>query len=314
MKKIYSHEPVLYQEIIHALNPSSGGRYVDGTIGAGGHASGILMACEPDGELLGMDIDPQAVSLARQNLQKFGARVRIIPASYTTLSSHLAEIGWEKINGMVLDLGASSMQFDDPDRGFSFQVDSDLDMRFEPSNFINANKVVNDLSETELADLLFKYGEEPKSRQIARAIIQARPITGTVQLARVISSVYSSRGKIHPATRSFQAIRIAVNDELKAIETVLPQAINALAPGGRLAVISFHSLEDRIAKSYFRQESRDCICPPKQPVCTCGHKASVREINRRPIMASEEEIQRNPRARSAKLRIVEKLDKKNENH
>jgi 16S rRNA (cytosine1402-N4)-methyltransferase len=313
MNKIYSHEPVLYQEIIHALNPSRDGRYVDGTLGAGGHSARILEASEPNGELLGLDVDPQALSLARQNLHKFGTRVKIMLASYTTLSSLLTEIGWKKINGMVLDLGASSIQFDDPSRGFSFQVDGDLDMRFDPSNSRTAKEVVNEYSETDLADLLFKYGEEPKSRQIARAIVQARPIKGTVQLASVISSVYSSRGKIHPATRSFQAIRIVVNDELKAIESVLPQAIDALIPGGRLAVISFHSLEDRIVKLYFRQESRDCICPPRQPVCTCNHKATVQEIDRRPIVASKDEIQRNPRARSAKLRIVEKLDKENEN-
>jgi 16S rRNA (cytosine1402-N4)-methyltransferase len=170
--------------------------------------------------------------------------------------------------------------------------------------------VVNEYSESDLADILYRFGEEPKSKSIAHAIVQARPINGTVQLASVISSVYSSRGKIHPATKSFQAIRIEVNSELDAIESVLPQATAALSEGGRLAVISFHSLEDRIIKSYFRLESKDCICPPKQPVCTCGHKATLREINRKPIMASDEEIQRNPRSRSAKLRIVEKLDTK----
>ena len=310
MNKVYSHQPVLYQEIIHALNPFSGGRFVDGTLGAGGHASGILEASGPEGELLGLDVDPQAINLASRNLQEFGSRVRIMLSSYTALLSCLSEIGWEKIDGMVLDLGASSMQFDNPDSGFSFQSDGELDMRFDPSNSRTAHVVVNEYSESDLADILYRFGEEPKSKSIAHAIVQARPINGTVQLASVISSVYSSRGKIHPATKSFQAIRIEVNSELDAIESVLPQATAALSEGGRLAVISFHSLEDRIIKSYFRLESKDCICPPKQPVCTCGHKAILREINRKPIMASDEEIQRNPRSRSAKLRIVEKLDTK----
>ena len=310
MNKVYSHQPVLYQEIIHALNPFSGGRFVDGTLGAGGHASGILEASGPEGELLGLDVDPQAINLASRNLQEFGSRVRIMLSSYTALLSCLSEIGWEKIDGMVLDLGASSMQFDNPDSGFSFQSDGELDMRFDPSNSRTAHVVVNEYSESDLADILYRFGEEPKSKSIAHAIVQARPINGTVQLASVISSVYSSRGKIHPATKSFQAIRIEVNSELDAIESVLPQATAALIKGGRLAVISFHSLEDRIIKSYFRLESKDCICPPKQPVCTCGHKATLREINRKPIMASDEEIQRNPRSRSAKLRIVEKLDTK----
>ena len=310
MNKVYSHQPVLYQEIIHALNPFSGGRFVDGTLGAGGHASGILEASGPEGELLGLDVDPQAINLASRNLQEFGSRVRIMLSSYTALLSCLSEIGWEKIDGMVLDLGASSMQFDNPDSGFSFQSDGELDMRFDPSNSRTAHMVVNEYSESDLADILYRFGEEPKSKSIAHAIVQARPINGTVQLASVISSVYSSRGKIHPATKSFQAIRIEVNSELDAIESVLPQATAALIKGGRLAVISFHSLEDRIIKSYFRLESKDCICPPKQPVCTCGHKATLREINRKPIMASDEEIQRNPRSRSAKLRIVEKLDTK----
>ncbi|MFC2065309.1 16S rRNA (cytosine(1402)-N(4))-methyltransferase RsmH [Chloroflexota bacterium] len=307
MKERYSHEPVLYQEIIHALNPSSGGRYVDGTLGAAGHAIGILKNSDPDGELLGLDVDPQALEIAKQRLQNFGTRVKIIKASYTTLATRLSDISWERINGMILDLGASSMQFDNPVRGFSFQENGDLDMRFDPSGTRSADHLINGLSESELADLLFKYGEEPKSRQIAREIVKARPIKGTEHLVRVISSVSPSRRKIHPATRSFQAIRIAVNDELRSIELVLPQSIEALIPGGRLAVISFHSLEDRIVKSYFRQESKDCICSRRLPVCSCGHKASVREINRHPIMASEDEIRRNPRARSAKLRIAEKL-------
>ena len=180
-------------------------------------------------------------------------------------------------------------------------------MRFDPANPLTAAHLVNELPEAELADILFRYGEEPRSWQISKSIIKARPITNTVQLAEVIKSVNPSHDRIHPATRTFQALRIAVNDELMEIEKVLPQAINALVVGGRLAVISFHSLEDRIVKSYFKQEIRDCICPPRQPICTCGHKASIREVNRKPITPSDVEISQNPRSRSAKLRIVEKL-------
>ena len=301
------HIPVLFQDIILALNPKSAGRYVDGTLGAGGHAAGILEASAPDGEILGLDVDPQALEIARKNLSKFSARTILLQASYTSLTEQLAKLGWTTIDGMVLDLGASSMQFDTPERGFSFQNAGELDMRFDPSNALTAAHLVNDLSESELADLIFRYGEEPRSRQIAKAIVAARPITSTVQLAEIITSINPSREKIHPATRTFMALRIAINDELTAIENVLPQAIQALSVGGRLAVISFHSLEDRLVKSFFRQESKDCLCPPRQPMCTCRHKASIRELNRRPIVPTDQESSSNPRARSAKLRVVEKI-------
>lgn len=208
---------------------------------------------------------------------------------------------------MLLDLGASSMQFDTPARGFSFQAEGKLDMRFSPENSLTASHLVNDLSESELANLIFQYGEEPRSRQIAKAILAARPISSTLQLAEVITSISPTREKLHPATRTFMALRIAVNDELTSIEKVLPQAILALAPGGRLAILSFHSLEDRLVKRFFRQESKDCLCPPRQPLCTCGHKASIRELNRRPLIPADQESSNNPRARSAKLRVVEKI-------
>lgn len=302
-----AHIPVLYQDIILALNPKRRGRYVDGTLGAGGHAIGILNASAPDGELLGLDVDPEALKIARKNLAEFGKRSTLIQASYTTLKDQLAKLGWPTIDGMVLDLGASSMQFDTPGRGFSFQTTGELDMRFDPTNALTAAHLVNELPESELADLIFRYGEEPRSRQIAKAIIAARPIANTTQLAQVIASSNPVRDKLHPATRTFMAIRIAVNGELTAIEKVLPQAINALSKGGRLAVISFHSLEDRLVKVFFRQESKDCLCPPRQPMCTCGHKASIRELNRRPLIPTEHEASFNPRARSAKLRVAEKI-------
>jgi 16S rRNA (cytosine1402-N4)-methyltransferase len=304
---ISAHQPVLYQEIIHALRPKSGARYVDGTIGAGGHAAGLLAESEPGGLLLGLDVDPQALGLARQKLAPFGERAWIKKASYTSLPDQLAEMGWDSVDGILLDLGASSMQFDTPERGFSFLVDGPLDMRFDPSNPLTAAKIVNEWPEQELANLLFRYGEEPAARRIARAIVTARPVGGTRHLAAVIERVQPRRGPHHPATQTFQALRIAVNGELEAVEKILPLAVQALGPGGRLAIISFHSLEDRLVKDYFRRESKDCICPPRQPICTCGHKANIKEITRRPITPTEAEINQNSRARSAKLRVAEKL-------
>lgn len=302
-----AHVPVLYHEIIHALCPVTQGLYVDGTVGAGGHAWGILESSSPDGKLMGLDLDPQALALAQKRLAPFGERVILRQASYTSLAEQIATLGWPAVDGIVLDLGLSSMQLDTPGRGFSFRVEAPLDMRFDPQGYVTAADLVNGLPEAELADLIYRYGEEPRSRPIARAIMNRRPLHTTLELAQVVAGVIKpERGKIHPATRTFQALRIAVNDELRSIETVLPRAMNALAPGGRLAVISFHSLEDRIVKTYFRRESQDCLCPPKQPVCTCGHKASLREISRRPIRPEENETINNPRARSARLRIAEK--------
>jgi len=301
------HQPVLYHEIIHALQPKNAGHYVDGTLGAGGHARGILEACTPEGRLLGLDVDPQALALARENLAPYGQRAHLLQASYDSLTETLREIGWDKVDGILLDLGLSSMQLDTPERGFSFQQDAPLDMRFDPASPTSAADLVNTLPQDELADLIYRYGEERASRRIAQAIVRARPLQTTRQLAAVIETVSKRKGRVHPATQTFQALRIAVNDELDRVANVLPQAVAALTSGGRLAIISFHSLEDRIVKEYFRRESRDCICPPRQPVCTCGHKAMLKEISRKPIIPGEAEITANPRARSAKLRIAEKL-------
>ena len=302
------HASVLYQEIILALRPSRGGRYVDGTLGAGGHAQGILEASAPTGRLLGLDLDPQALELAHQRLAVFGERAILIQASYLMLKEQLASLEWQTIDGMVLDLGLSSMQLDTPERGFSFRSDGPLDMRFGPDIDVRAASIVNTTSETELANLIYQYGEERHSRAIAKAIVKARPIDTTQQLAFVVAGVVPKRrSRVHPATRTFQALRIATNKELDAVEQILPLAVSVLAPGGRLAVISFHSLEDRLVKTYFRQESRDCICPPEMPICTCGHRASVELITRKPIRPSEEEVNRNARSRSARLRVVEKL-------
>lgn len=307
------HRSVLYHEIILALRPTNAGYYVDATVGAGGHAHGILEASAPEGRLLGFDLDPNALALARERLAEFSDRAILVEASYTTLQEQLRALGWKTVQGILIDLGVSSMQLDNPERGFSFQGDGPLDMRFGPTQPITAEDIVNGWGEHDLADIIWRYGEEQQSRRIARAIIQARPLRTTGELANVIARAAGGRKasaswtRIHPATRTFQALRIAVNQELQAVETVLPQAAAALAPGGRLAVISFHSLEDRIVKQFFRRESKDCICPPEQPVCTCGHKATLVELNRRPIEAAEEESRSNPRARSARLRVAERL-------
>jgi len=302
------HIPVLYKEIIHALQPKRGGLYVDGTLGAGGHARGILEACAPDGLLLGLDVDPQALALARETLAPYEGRIHLAQASYTTLAKQLASLSWDAVDGILLDLGASSMQFDAPERGFSFQQDGPLDMRFGPHALRNAADIVNAWDEKELADLIFRYGEDPKARRIARAIVSNRPLQTTRELAAVVERASPRRGgRIHPATQTFQALRIAVNEELSALEEVLPQAVASLKRGGRLAVISFHSLEDRLVKEFFREQSGRRFNPPYERIYEEEREAVVKIVNKKPITASEEEARSNPRARSAKLRIVEKL-------
>ncbi len=301
------HLSVLYHESILAIKPKPGGLYIDATLGAGGHARGILEHSSPDGRLLGLDPDPQALELAARNLASFGGRAIIVQSSYLEMEKRISEQGWAAVDGILFDLGVSSMQLDTAERGFSFMADGLLDMRFDPRQNVTAADLVNDLPEEELARIIWSYGEENQSRRIARAIVMARPLKTTIELAAVILKVFGGkRGRVHPATKTFQALRIAVNEELSAVEKALPMAISALKPGGRLAVIAFHSLEDRLVKQFFRRESRDCICPPHQLVCTCGHKASIQEVNRRPIIATEEEVTGNSRARSARLRIVEK--------
>ena len=309
------HIPVLYHEVIRALKPRQAGFYVDGTLGAGGHAYGILEASSPDGRLLGLDVDPAALALARERLAIFADRVTYAQTSYHLLREQLERLGWSNVDGIVLDLGLSSMQIGSPERGFSFQIDAPLDMRFNQQNELTAADLVNRLSEQNLAEVLYEYGEEPQGRQIARVIIAARPVRTTKQLADIVEGVVSKKTttksrqsrKIHPATRTFQALRIAVNKELDVLEASLPETMQALSTGGRLAIISYHSLEDRVVKRFYRRESRDCICPPKQPVCTCGHQAQLVEITRKPILPGPDEIMLNPRSRSAKLRVAEKI-------
>ncbi|MCB0154451.1 MAG: 16S rRNA (cytosine(1402)-N(4))-methyltransferase RsmH [Anaerolineae bacterium] len=302
------HIPVLLDETITALLPQPGGVYIDGTVGAGGHAEAILRASAPNGRLVGFDQDQQALAISAGRLATFGDRVTLYHANFDQLEQVAKQINIPPVDGILLDLGVSSMQLDQPERGFSFREDAPLDMRMNPAQGQSAADLVNHLPQDELANLIYQYGEERLSRRIARAIVQARPIERTQALAEVITKATPGQGrkqKIHPATRTFQALRIAVNDELGALERVLPQALRLLKPGGRLAIITFHSLEDRIVKQFFRREAQDCICPPEQLICTCGHQAVIDLINKRPITATATEIDVNPRARSAKLRVVE---------
>ena len=301
------HKPVLYKEIIHALQPKSPGRFIDGTVGAGGHARGVLEACAPDGCLLGLDLDSQALVLARENLAPYGKRVTLAQASYDSMTEVMNGLGWDAVDGILLDLGISSMQLDTPERGFSIQNEAPLDMRFNPEIGMSAAQLVNTTAEAELADIFFRYGEEPRARQIAKMIVKARPVNTTTQLAEIVKRAYPEHSRIHPATRVFQALRIAVNDELTVVENSLPKAAAALRPGGRLAVISFHSLEDRIVKDFFRRASQDQINPPYERIYEVERKAILKISNRKPITPDEDEIKANPRARSAKLRVAEKL-------
>lgn len=302
------HTPVLYQNVLSNLNLRSGGRYIDGTVGAGGHAAGILGETAPTGELLGLDRDPSALALARQRLEGFGDRATLLHASYVEMGELARSLGWEHSDGILLDLGLSSMQVDQAERGFSFLRDGPLDMRFDPTQGQRAEELINTLSKQDLQEILWRLGEEPKARRIAEAIVAARPLHSTSQLAELIVSVAGRPQKnIHPATRSFQALRMAVNNELEHLGQGLEIGLGLLAPGGRIAVISFHSLEDRLVKQTFRRESLDCICPPELPQCVCEHHARVKVITRRPIRPDTDEIERNPRSRSARLRVAEAL-------
>ncbi len=303
-----NHIPVLYQAVLDGLKPKPGGRYIDGTLGAGGHAAGILKAAAPDGEVLGLDLDPQAIGLAKARLSLYGRRLHAARASFDTMDDLAADLGWMHVDGVLLDLGLSSMQVDDPRRGFSFREEGPLDMRFDPEGSVTAGDLVNDLAEGELAELLVTLGEEPRARQVAKAIVRSRPIHSTGALADLVARATGYRhGRTHPATRTFQALRIAVNDELGRLSRGLEAANLLLNSGGRLAVIAFHSLEDREVKKFFQRESRDCVCPPGQPVCTCGHVASLRVLTRHPIRPDAQEIAANPRSRSARLRIAERV-------
>jgi 16S rRNA (cytosine1402-N4)-methyltransferase len=306
------HTPVLLHEAVDLLAPKSGGLYVDGTLGAGGHAAEILKRSSPDGVLIGMDQDADAVERSSKSLAPYGDRVIIRQANYRDLPEVLSGLGYEAVDGVLLDLGMSWFHVKTAERGFSFMLDGPLDMRMDMSRPRTAADLVNTLPHEELVKIMREYGEERRAGAIARAIEKARvrgPITSTVQLAEIISSAfppYPPR-RIHPATLTFQALRIAVNDELGSLREGLDRILPLLKHGGRIAVITFHSLEDRMVKQTFVKEAKGCVCPPRLPVCGCGRKPGLRILTPRPVVPGEEEVTKNPAARSAKLRAAEKL-------
>jgi 16S rRNA (cytosine1402-N4)-methyltransferase len=296
------HQPVLLTSVLQLLSPRAGESYLDGTAGYGGHAAEVINSIGTAGRAILVDRDINAI---KSLVARWEDEATIIHASYLDAAERLFADG-TLVDMILLDLGVSSPQFDNADRGFSFKADAPLDMRMDQSSGRTASDIVNTSDERTLAKLLRTYGEEPKANAVARAIIANRPITTTLELARIVRRYAAPMKDVDNATRSFQAIRIAVNDELVQLERSLPILVRLLRPGGRLAVISFHSLEDRIVKQFFVQESVDCICPPKQPVCTCNHTASLSIITKKPVTADPTEIAINPRARSAKLRAAEK--------
>lgn len=309
------HVPVLLNESLRLLDVREGGVYIDCTTGLGGHSSAIAERMGETGRLLCLDQDREALEFARAKLAPFGRRVRFVHANFRELAEVAKREGFQGVDGILMDLGISSFQIGEGRRGFAFALEGPLDMRMDPSSGgITAEEIVNTWDETSLADLFFELGEERQSRRIARAIVRNRPLRTTWELARSVEqAVGGSRGQthIHPATKVFLALRLRVNGELDTLITALPLACSLLGSGnshgGRLAVISFHSLEDRIVKQFFRREAADCICPPGLPECRCGHTATLRELTRKAVRPSEAEVAANPRARSAVLRAVERI-------
>jgi 16S rRNA (cytosine1402-N4)-methyltransferase len=301
------HTPVLLQETIQALAVQPGGRYIDCTLGGSGHAEAVLKSSFPGGQLLGIDADPEAIAAARKKLTAYRGYTLLVNDNFVNLQAICIKHDFVPVHGILFDLGLSSLQLD-IDRGFSFRHDAPLDMRLSPNQEVTAADLVNTLTEAKFAQLVQSYGEEHLARQIAHRIVAKRPIRTTFELVQAIEqAVGSRRGRLHPATRTFQALRIATNHELENLKTALEQAVELLGFNGRLVVISYHSLEDRIVKQLMQRESRDCICPPETIECRCGHKARLRIINRKVIAPSAIEVERNPRSRSARLRAAERL-------
>lgn len=306
------HLPVLLKEVVSGLNLQSGDNVIDATLGGGGHSAAILSATAPKGRLLGIDWDPKAVELAGYRLEKYKNRIILKTGSYTDIKHLAYESGLNPINAILLDLGLSSDQLQDRSRGFSFQGLGALDMRFSDQGELTAAGIVNTWSENDLAHIFGEYGEERHAARIAQHIVASRrsaPINSVEELVAVVLRGAGVRGgsRIHPATRIFQALRIATNQELRNLSQVLPAALDLLAPRGRMAVISFHSLEDRLVKQFFKAEARGCVCPPAWPVCRCDHQARLEIITKKALTASAAELSRNPRSRSAKLRIAQKI-------
>ena len=302
------HKPVLLSEAVEALQAQPGKRYVDCTLGSGGHALAILEKILPDGQLLGIDADPEAINIAKTRLANYTGSTIIVNDNFANLETICRENNFLPVHGILFDLGLSSTQLEISERGFSFQQDGPLDMRFSPIQELTAADIVNNFPEDKLSQIIKTYGEERYGKRIARCIIRNRPISNTLQLASVVEKAIGSRhGKIHPATRTFMALRIAVNRELENLVKALKQTVTCLDDRGRLVVISYHSLEDRIVKQFMTRESKGCICPPDIPICQCGHMPSLKIISRKAITPSLTEIKLNPRSRSAKLRIAERL-------
>jgi 16S rRNA (cytosine1402-N4)-methyltransferase len=295
-------------EVLDALKVQPGGRYIDATAGEGGHSTAILQASDPGGQVLALDADQEAVAVSMERLSGFGDSFLAVNSNFRDLRITALRHDFVPVHGVLFDLGVSSLQLDREARGFSFRRADPLDMRFSIDQRVTASDVVNTYGQNELADLIFHLGEERAARRIASAIVRNRPISTSLELSELIQKVIPRRGaRINPATRTFQAIRIAVNDELSALETSLQQAASLIGQGGRMVVISYHSLEDRIVKNFFRKESSDCVCPPETPVCVCDHKATLKMVTRKPLTPSAAEIESNPRSRSAKMRSAERI-------
>lgn len=309
----FQHKSVLLQECIDALNIRPDGIYLDGTLGGAGHSSQIARRLTEGGRLIGVDRDRTALAAAKERLAPYADRVTLVHSNFAEIDAILDSLGIPAVDGMLFDLGVSSPQLDDASRGFSYMADAPLDMRMDKDDALTAGAVVNTWPQGELRRILYDYGEERYAPQIAAAICRARekaPVETTLELVDIIRSAMPAqalREKQHPAKRSFQAIRIAVNDELGAVSRMMQAAVGRLNPGGRLAVITFHSLEDRIVKSEMQQAARGCTCPPEFPVCVCGKKPLVKLVTRKPIVSGPAELEENPRARSAKLRVAERL-------
>ena len=307
----FKHISVLYEESIAALNVRNGGLYVDGTLGGGGHSYGILSGA--DCSLIGIDQDTEAIRAASERLKKFDGRFTAVNNNFCNIKSILAELNVSGIDGALLDIGVSSYQLDNPERGFSYMHDAPLDMRMNARGGKTARDVVNTYSVEELTRIFYEYGEERWSKRVAEFIVERRgerPVETTFELVDIIKAAIPQRARSeggHPAKRIFQAIRIEVNDELEALKKAIADFTDCLNKGGRLAIITFHSLEDRIVKQAFADKARGCICPKEFPVCVCGRKPEIKIISRKPVLPSKEETERNPRSKSAKLRVAEKL-------
>lgn len=302
--------PVLLEEVLRELRVRQGGVYLDGTVGGAGHSEAILSRFR-DTRVIALDKDPRVLELAREKLESYVGRFQLYSMDFRQMDAAVKDAGFGEVNGILLDLGVSSFQLDSGERGFSFSQDGPLDMRMDPTGKLTAEEVVNSYSRDDLKDILMRYGEEKQAGKIASAIVKERmiePISTTKRLSRIVSTV-PGMGRvrsIHPSTRTFQAIRIEVNDELAAVDEAIPLAVSLLAMEGRLAVISFHSLEDRIVKRSFRRLENPCVCPPSLPMCTCGEAPRGRVVTKRPITPGQQERDKNPRSRSAKLRVFER--------